>query len=142
MNDLALPSLAASNVWPEANKQHELYRWTSLSDGNLDELPENLCPKDNCPTCGAAWVDYVAVGWTLEFRPGTVRGEFQRESWLVRQTGLDFRPIEAVRLVCHVGHHVGYDGRRLFVFPPLSWAAAVIGVGAMVLGAFYLATAK
>jgi hypothetical protein len=134
MLDFKLPDTTFTTfpVSADPDAPSSLYRWSPVPDGNMDELPDRLCPTDNCPKCGAAWVDYVAVGWVPEIRPWGISGYFSRSLWSVSMRGADIRDVSAVRLTCHADHRVDYDGRRLWLCPQPSWTtAAGLGLGIM-----------
>lgn len=81
-------------------------------DGNCDQLPAWLTPKEGCPACGSVWVDVQEAGCSSICR----NGSFVPERWYVQQVGAA-EPIRAVRLGCSNGHLVEFDGRSYTVVP-------------------------
>jgi len=126
LEELIGPLPAAVPVTDGAAAPINRYRWSPVSDGNLDDLPERLCPKENCPTCGAVWADYVSVGWLPPIKKYWA-GTFYRNHWEVIAEATGGSDIFAVRLRCFSGHRVDFDGINLWPLPAATWAAMMMG---------------
>lgn len=95
--------------------------WLTLRQReNLDELPERLCPKDGCPRCGSAYVSFTS----LLMPGGASYGVLNDRGRVLGIVEGSIAAALAVRLVCHEGDVVEYDGERLSVV----WWTTSIGL--------------
>ena len=126
MNTSPLPDLKL----PDARPPDPALHWVHVAVGNLDSVPDELLPPDNCPECSAAWVEYVAVGYRIP-KHLSWHGTFYEAHWCVHAKATPYERVVAVRLRCAGdGHYYEFDGETLspFVVP---WSA-VVGGGALV----------
>lgn len=131
---------------PPAAEQSPLPRqWVWVDRGNLDELPERLCPNESCPKCGSVWVEYLSVGFRVpEPRLGCPGGTFYREEFRVVPVYYDKVPVSAVRLRCAEGHDSEFDGEKFWAVPSPLWTSAILGlvVPMAAAAAYYMALRK
>jgi hypothetical protein len=120
------------------NEQSEFWEsqigWAKVddpADRNLDLLPAHFRIDFGCPSCGAAWAELVAAGFTVQrIYTGTASWSGTQMAIALPCPRLDFR---AVRMQCASGKHTyEFDSvtRRMRKYE--SWATrAGIGLGAV-----------
>ena len=82
--------------------------WCSSSgERNLDCLPDYLTPSENCPVCGAVYVELLDIGFET---PRPIPGLFHPEECIVTLHPRAVPPV-AVMLLCYSDHRIEYDAR-------------------------------
>lgn len=110
--------------------------WAPLSgDDNIDEVPEELMPKEGCQICKSVWMDILAVWFPPPYRLGTVWVR-TAHFWVVKSNPVT-DIASAVRLRCFSGHVIDYHATtaewRHIAPPPLG---LTLGLGSAIVGMF------
>jgi hypothetical protein len=97
----------------------------SSGERNLDCLPDYLTPSENCPECGAVFVELAEVGFVS---PHPIPGLFHPEDWIISLHPRPERPSH-VALWCYSGHRVEVTAHtRALKYAPLWIDATSVSV--------------